>query len=197
MAMKKTTPPPRPGGTGAPRNTSTALGSRKGTKVRKITKVTKPLTKSTVRNPDAPKGTGSGTSVKVITKNETFMKKDKARRDRTGMGRPQNASSFSKGKTVPSGPSATKYKSDRSKTADQTVRGTSARYGASFAELRKRDEMMRSAAGAKGSKPTKVTPKKKAAPAPAPASKQKRRIFAGRGGGMRGGVAGSLDSQIK
>ena len=194
--MKKTTPPPRPGGTGAPRNTSTALGTRKGTKVRKITKVTKPLTKSTVRNPDAPKGTGSGTSVKVITKSETFMKKNKARRDRTGMGRPQNASSFSKGKTVPSGPS-TKYTYNRSAAENQTVKGTSARYGSSFAELRERDRALRSTQS-KGGKPSqKITPKKKAAPAPAPASKQKRRIFVGRGGGMRGGVSGTLDSQIK
>jgi len=195
MAMKKTTPPPRPGGTGAPRNTSTALGSRKGTKVRKITKVTKPLTKSTVRNPDAPKGTGSGTSVKVITKSETFMKKDKARRDRTGMGRPQNASSFSKGKTVPSGPS-TKYTSDRSKAADQTVRGTSARRGSTFAELRERDRALQSTQS-KGGKPSqKITPKKKTEPKPKP--KPKRRIFVGRGGGMRGGAGGGgLFDQIK
>ena len=80
MAMKKSTPPPRPRpGAGSPRGTANpkGYGSRKGTKVTKITKVTKPMKKSVVRNPDAPKPTGPSTGlVKPITKRETFMKKD-------------------------------------------------------------------------------------------------------------------------
>ena len=57
---------------------------KKPTTVRKITKVTKPMTKSAVKNPKAPKATGSGTSVKIITKSETAMKKDKVRSAKTG-----------------------------------------------------------------------------------------------------------------
>jgi hypothetical protein len=206
MAIKKSTPkPPRPGSTRSTAN-PTGRGSRKGTKVRLITKVTKPLTKPTVKNPSAPKGVGSGAapgSVRVITKSESFLKREKAMRERSGRGRSQNSSSYSKTTTIPRGPGtlagypvddSKKYKRDGKGSANQTVRGTDARYGASFVELRKRDETIRSAAG-KGNKPTKITPKKKAE-APKKAA-PKRRLFTGRGrggggGGGIGGIGGGL-----
>jgi hypothetical protein len=51
----------------------------------KITKVTKPLKKATVKNPSAPSASSPrGGGVRVITKNETFMKKETARRTRNG-----------------------------------------------------------------------------------------------------------------
>lgn len=78
MAMKKTTPP-RPGGG---KTSSTALGAKKGTKVVKITKVTKPMTKSAVRNTNAPTSVGAAAprgAVRIITPSETAMKKGKLR----------------------------------------------------------------------------------------------------------------------
>ena len=78
MAMKKTTPP-RPGGS---KTSSTALGAKKGTKVVKITKVVKPMTKSAMRNPNAPTPVGAAAprgAVRVITPSETAMKKGKLR----------------------------------------------------------------------------------------------------------------------
>jgi hypothetical protein len=83
--MKKSTPPRpiRPGATSTTTNPK-GYGSRKGTDVRKITKVTKPMSKSVARNPDAPKPVGSGTSVKVMTKSETAIKKGQAKGVNTG-----------------------------------------------------------------------------------------------------------------
>lgn len=103
MAMKKSTPS-RPGAS-SPRGTANpkGYGSRKGTKVVKITGAKKPLTKGVVRNPDAPKPAPTSGSVKPITKSETFMKKDKARRDRSGIGRPDNTKTFSKNESIPKG----------------------------------------------------------------------------------------------
>lgn len=186
MAMKKSTPPPRPGGTGSPRKSSMELGTRKGTKVRKITKVTKPMTKSVVRNPDAPKPVGAGAprgAVRVITPSETFMKKSKARRDRSGVGRPQNASSFSKGRTVPPGPNSasTKYKSDRGASSEQYLKGVGT-YPPTFAS-RKEEKKKMSSTQSKGAKSNQGVKPKKATP-PAPKPKPKR---FGRGGGLRGG----------
>ena len=208
MAMKKSTPTPpaRPGGSGSKTN-STRLGSRKGTKVRVITGTKRALTKSVVRNPDAPKGVGSGAasgSVRVITKSESMLKREKAMRERTGYGRSMNASAYSKTTTVPRGPKtlagykiddSAKYKADRPGSAKQSVAGTNVGYGATLANVKRRDEKMRSATG-KGNKPTKITPKKKAE-APKKAA-PKRRLFVGRGGGGRGGMlAGGLNDLNK
>jgi hypothetical protein len=199
MAMKKATPP-RPGATGRTAN-PTGLGSRKGTKVTKIVKVTKPLTKSVVRNPDAPKSSMPASGlVKPITKSEGFMKRDKARRDRSGIGRPQNSGSYSKVTTVPRGPStlagfrvddsAKKYKADKVGSANQIVKKSAApKRDANFNQLKTRDSQMRSTQS--GTKPSqKITPKKPATPAPKKTT-PKSRFFGGRGmrggGGMGGG----------
>lgn len=128
---------------------------KKPTVVRKITKVTKPMTKSAVKNPSAPRGTGSGTSVKVITPSETFMKKGKA-----------------KGMNTPPGAKTKNYKSSN---VDKMI--------ANSQTLLKRGTPPAN----KGGKPSQVTPPKKKTP---PAPKQKRRIFTGRGGSMRGGSMG-------
>ena len=76
------------------RETSRKPASQKGT----AGKAAKPVkVNGIVRNPNAPKPSTPSTGlVKPITKSETFMKKDKARRDRSGIGRPQNASAFKK-----------------------------------------------------------------------------------------------------
>jgi hypothetical protein len=76
------------------REVSRKPASRKGT----AGKAAKPVkVNGIVRNPNAPKPSTPSTGlVKPITKSETKMKKDKARRDRSGIGRPQNANAFKK-----------------------------------------------------------------------------------------------------
>lgn len=192
MAMRKTDKPTP--GTGAPQRKYNTVGpARTPSKTPVGRRPTKPVVKvqpkgavkkSAVRNPSAPKPVGSGTSITVLNKGESAMKRGQAGRNRSG-------------KPMPSKSSYKNKLSDSRAKSEQRVKGTPDRGSmSSFNDLKKRDEMMRSAAGGKGNKPTKVTPKKKAE-APKPTVKQKRRIFVGRGGGMRGGVAGSLDSQIK
>lgn len=197
--MRKSTPPPlppRPPRPGGPSTTPGRTASRVPTGKRKpnpVVKVApkKPLTKSTVKNPNAPKGTGSGTSVKVITKSETFMKKAKAASAKTG--------SLPIYKTVTDSMKTAGKKSyantpsDRRAKADQLVKNTPDRYGASFSELRARDAMMRAAAGGK-SKSKGVTPPQKKTPPTPPKPKTKSR-FSGRPGlrgfGGGGGIFGS------
>jgi hypothetical protein len=79
MAAKKSTPA-RPGAS-SPRGTANpkGYGSRKGTKVTKITGSKRALAKGVVRNPDAPKPAPTSGAVKPITKSETFMKKGNAK----------------------------------------------------------------------------------------------------------------------
>jgi hypothetical protein len=192
MAMRKTDKPTP--GTGAPQRKYNTVGpSKTPSKTPVGRRPTKPVVKvqpkgavkkSAVRNPSAPKPVGSGTSITVLNKGESAMKRGQAGRNRSG-------------KPMPSKSSYKNKLSDSRAKSEQRVKGTPDRGAmSSFNDLKRRDEMMRSAAGGKGSKPSqKITPKKKAE-APS-SSKPKRRIFAGRGGGMRGGVAGSLDSQIK
>lgn len=159
--------------------------------VRKITKVTKPMTKPAVKNPSAPTGTGSGTSVKPITKSETFMKKGKAKGSNAG---------GAKGAAVPKGPTwpssvPDKYKTKRGSLLSYMDEQTLKKKGYQSEEGKaKTKEQMRSTQSKTGKPSGKMAPKKTA---PAPKPKPKRKLFIGRGGGMRGGVAGSLDSQIK
>jgi hypothetical protein len=188
--MRKTDKPTP--GTGAPQRKYNTVGpARTPSKTPVGRRPTKPvvkvqpkgvLKKSAVRNPSAPKPVGSGTKVTLLTKSESAMKRDKA------AGRNRSGQSMS-GK---SGTSTKNYKtklSDSRAKSEQRVKGTPDRGSmSSFNDLKKRDEMMRSAAGGKGGKPTKVTPKKKAE---APKKQApKRRFFSGRGGGMRGGAGG-------
>ena len=201
MAIKKSTPKPRPGATSSTAN-PTGRGSRKGTKVRVITGVTRPFKKATVRNPNAPKSIGSGAapgSVRVITSTEGAMKRDKAGRNRSGISKNNRDSS---GKSPKVGgfslkPDSTRYGSaSRGSERFQKIKGTSFGYGMSANDVKARDAMMRGIAGDKGSKPSKVTPKKKAE-APKKAA-PKRRLFVGRGGGGRGGMlAGGLNDLNK
>jgi hypothetical protein len=177
MAIKKKDKPLRPDPTKANYKGTTGKNP-----VVKITKVTKPLKKAVVRNPSAPTAAGPrGGGVRVITKSETFMKKDKARRDRTGVGRPQNASAFKKSSAQDKMPPARRTETQRLIDGTQSFRG----------------RQPRGPVNEKGNKPTKVTPKKKAE---APKKKApKRRLYIGRGGGMRGGIGGGGDmiGQIK
>lgn len=183
--MKKSTPtppkPPRPGGPSAATGrtpSSTPTGRRPSKAVVKV-QPKKPLTKSAVRNPSAPSASSPrGGGVQVITKSETFMKKDKARRDRSGIGRPQNASAFKK--------TDAQSKPMKKSTGNQKlIEGTQYLNSKGYLPLKPGEK---AAGNTKGGKPSKVTPKK-AAPAPKKAA-SKRRIFTGRGGGMRGGMSG-------
>ena len=172
MAINKKDKPLRPDPTKA--NYKGTMGKNP---VVKITKVTKPLKKAAVKNPSAPSAASPrGGGVRVITKSETFMKKDKARRDRTGIGRPQNSSAFKKSDA------ADKPQKPRTET-QKLVDRTGVLNSKGYTQLKPGEK---SAGNTKGGKPTKVTPKKKTPPAP----KQKRRIFTGRGGSMRGGSMG-------
>ncbi len=184
--MRKTVGPPpplpkpsRPGGPSAATSGRTPsrvpTGKRKPNPVVKV-QPKKPLTKSAVRNPSAPSASGPrGGGVRVITKSETFMKKDKARRDRSGIGRPQNASAFKKtdaqGKSI-------KRSTGNQRLIDDTQ----------FVKRNPKGRNVSEMVTNKGNKPSKVTPKKKAE-APKKAT-PKRRLFVGRGGGMRGGAGG-------
>ena len=167
MAMNRKPKPLRPDPTKA--NYKGTMGKNP---VVKITKVTKPFKKATVKNPSAPTAAGPrGGGVRVITKSETFMKKDKARRDRTGVGRPQNASAFKKSSAQDKMPPARRTETQKLIDNTQSFRG----------------RQPRGPVNEKGNKPTKVTPNKKAE---APKPKPKRKLFVGRGGGMRGGSGG-------
>lgn len=159
--------------------------------VRKITKVTRPMRKSVVKNPSAPKATGSGTTVKPITKSETFMKKGKAKGSNAG---------GAKGAAVPKGPTwpssvPDKYKTKRGSLLSYMDEQTLKKKGYQSEEGKaKTREQMRSTQSKTGKPSGKMAPKKKAEPKPKP----KRRIFVGRGGGMRGGAGGGgLFDQIK
>lgn len=192
MAIKKSTPtPPRPPRTSGPGTVPSRTPSKTPTGRRPTKAVVKVrpkgvLKKSVVRNPDAPKPVGSGTSITILSKGESGMKRGQAGRNRSG----QSMSGKSSYKT--------KLSDSRAKS-EQRVKNTPDRGSmSSFNDLKKRDEMMRSAAGGKGGKPSqKITPKKKAE---APKKKApKRRLYIGRGGGMRGGIGGGGDmiGQIK
>ena len=198
MAIKKSTPtPPRPPRTSGPGSVPSRTPSKTPTGRRPTKAVVKVqpkgvLKKSAVRNPSAPKPVGSGTSVTLLNKGESAMKRAKAAgRDRSGNPASGKAKTRTKNYKTSLSQSVTK--------ADQRVKGTPDRGAmSSFNDLKRRDEMMRSAAGGKGSKPSqKITPKKKAE---APKKKApKRRLYIGRGGGMRGGIGGGGDmiGQIK
>lgn len=162
MAMKKKPKPLVPDKSGT---RATVRGEKSTRPVRKITKVGL-LKKPTLKNLTAPKGTGSGAgagSVRVITKSETFMKQEKqnrARRARSG--------SMAASKPTMKQKDYTNTRSDSRAKAEQRVKNTPDRYGASFGELKKRDELMRSAQS-KGNKPSqKITPKKKTPPVQKP-----------------------------
>jgi hypothetical protein len=199
MAMKKTDKPTP--GTGAPQRKYNTVGpARTPSKTPVGRRPTKPVVKvqpkgavkkSAVRNPSAPKPVGSGTSVTLLNKGESAMKRAKAAgRDRSGNSASGKATTPTKNYKTSLSQSVTK--------AEQRVKNTPDRGSmSSFNDLKKRDEMMRSAAGGKSKKSSGVTPKKKAE---APKSaKPKRKLFMGRGGGMRGGVGGGGDmfGQIK
>jgi len=175
MAMNRKPKPLRPSGPTKP-VTKYTIGTPKKPVV-KITKVTRPLKKAAVKNPSAPSASAPrGGGVRVITKSETFMKKDKARRDRSGIGRPQNASAFKK--------TDAQSKPMKKSTGNQKlIEGTQYLNSKGYTELKPGEK---AAANTKGGKPTKVTPKK-STPAPKK-STPKRRIFGGRGGG--GGLFG-------
>ena len=179
MAMNKKPKPLRPDATG----TKAEVRGRMSTKPTVKVKPKAPLTKSVVRNPSAPTAAGPRSGlVRVITKSETAMKKDKARRDRTGVGRPQNASAFKKSSAQDKMPPARRTETQRLIDGTQSFRG----------------RQPKGSVNPKGANKSKgVTPKKKAE-APKQA-KPKRKLFIGRGGGMRGGVGGGGDmfGQIK
>jgi hypothetical protein len=159
-------------------------GAKKPRPVVQITKVKKPMRKSVVRNPNAPKATGSGTTVKPITKSETFMKKGKAK----GMN-----SGSAKNSSVPKGPKfpssvPEKYKTPRRDALSWMDEQRFKKYGYQSDEGKaKTKKAMQSVQS--GKKPSqKIAPKKST---PAPKKKTpKRRLFVGRGGGMRGGAGG-------
>lgn len=147
------------------------------------------LKKSAVRNPKAPKPVGSGTTITLLNKAESMMKRDKAGRNRSGLSS-LNKNTGSRGPSVggfPLKPDSVRYaRSAEEKRAAQfqAVKNTPDRGSmSSFNDLKRRDEMMRAAAGGKGNKPTKVTPTKKTPPTP---PKPKSR-FKGRPG-LRGGM---------
>lgn len=178
MAIKKKDKPLRPDPTKANYKGTTGKNP-----VVKITKVTKPLKKAVVRNPSAPTAAGPrGGGVRVITKSETFMKKDKARSARTG--------TLPLTKTVTDSMKTSGKKSYKASTGNQKLIDNTQAF---------RGRQPRGPVNPKGANKSKgVTPKKKAE-APKSTQKPKRRLFTGRGGGMRGGVGGGGDmfGQIK
>ena len=179
--MKKKPKPLRPDPTKANYKGTTGKNP-----VVKITKVTKPFRKPTVKNPTAPTAAGPrGGGVRVITKSETAMKKDKARSARTG--------TLPLTKTVTDSMKTSGKKSYKASTGNQKlIEGTQQIGKRGYTGLTAAEKK---ALTAKGGKPSKVAPKKKTE-APKQA-KPKRRIFVGRGGGMRGGAGGGLFDQIK
>jgi hypothetical protein len=195
MAMRKTDKPTP--GTGAPQRKYNTVGpSRTPSKTPTGRKATKPvvkvkpkgvLRKSVVRNPKAPKPVGSGTSVTLLNKAESFMKREKA------AGRNRSGGSMNGKSTTPTKNYRTSLSGSVAK-ADQRVKGTADRGRmSSFDELRSRDAQMRAAAGGKGNKPSKVTPKKKAEAPKKPAPKSRflgRTGLRGFGGG--GGLYGNM-----
>jgi len=176
MAMNKKPKPLRPDPTKANYKGNTGKNP-----VVKVTKVTRPLKKATVKNPSAPSAaTPRGGGVRVITKSETFMKKDKARRTRTG--------TLPLYKTVTDSMKTSGKKSYKPSTGNQKlIDATQYIRSKGYTSLTAAEKQ---AANVKGNKPTKVTPKKKAEAPKKPAPK--RRFFTGRGGGMRGGSGGGL-----
>jgi hypothetical protein len=142
--------------------------------------------KSAVKNPSAPKPAGSGTSVKVITKSETAMKKGTAGRNRSGIKSGGTELDYRRGMYITGPGKSTKYVTGQ----DNSLKGVPLKYDA----LKAQDKKMKSTQSSSGKPSQKITPKKKAV---APKPKPKRRLYIGRGGGMRGGVGGTLDSQIK
>ena len=176
MAMNKKPKPLRPDPTKANYKGNTGKNP-----VVKVTKVTRPLKKATVRNPSAPSAAAPrGGGVRVITKSESFMKKDKARRTRTG--------TLPLYKTVTDSMKTSGKKSYKPSTGNQKlIDATQYIRSKGYTSLTAAEKQ---AASAKGNKPTKVTPKKKAEAPKKPAPK--RRFFTGRGGGMRGGSGGGL-----
>jgi len=174
MAINKKPKPLRPDTTG----TKAEVRGRMSTKPTIKVAPKKPLKKAAVRNPSAPSAAGPrGSEVRIITKSESKMKKDKAYRNRTGIGRPQNASAFKK---TDAQSKPIKKSTGNQRFIDDTQQiGKKGYIGLTAAEKK---SLM-----AKGNKPTKVTPKKTA-----PAPKPKRRLYIGRGG-ARGGIGGGGD----
>jgi hypothetical protein len=181
--MRKTDKPTP--GTGAPQRKYNTVGpARTPSKTPTGRKPTKPVVKvqpkgavkkSAVKNPSAPKPVGSGTSVTLLNKAESFMKRQKA------AGRNRSGQSMNGKSPTPTKNYRTSLSGSLSKI-DQSVKGTADRGRmSSFDDLKSRDAQMRAAAGGKGNKPTKVTPKKKTPPTP-PKSRFKSRP------GLRGGM---------
>jgi hypothetical protein len=182
MAMKKKPKPLRPDPSGVKAEVRGRLSTRP---VRQLG-ITGPLKKETIKNPNAPKGTGSGASagsVRVLSKSESFLKREKAMRERSGRGVPMNTTPFKKSDTKSKPYNRT---SPRNTVANASIPSAGGRYAMSFNEYKEYLRIVKSAQP-KIEKPTKTTPKKKTEPKPKP--KPKRKLFVGRGGG-RGGSAG-------
>ena len=206
----KRTDKPTPG-TGAPQRKYNTVGpARTPSKTPTGRKATKPvekvqpkgaLKKSVVRNPKAPKPVGSGTSVTLLKKAESFLKREKAGRNRSGVAA-SNKNTAGRGKTVGGFPLTSdkqrysQTNADRRLKAEQRVKNTPDRGSmSSYNDLKARDAMMRSAAGGKGNKPSGVTPKKKTPPTPPKSGRGGRGGrggFGGRGFGGGGGLYGNM-----
>jgi hypothetical protein len=176
--MNKKPKPLRPSGSTKP-VTKYTIGVPKKPVVM-ITKAKKPLTKSTVKNPSAPSAAAPrGGGVRVITKSETFMKKDKARRTRTG--------TLPLYKTVTDSMKTSGKKSYKPSTGNQKlIEGTQQIAKKGYIGLTAAEKK---AINPKGGKPSKVTPKKNTPPAPKPKGRSGRGMGGlgfGGGGGMFG-----------
>ena len=185
MAIKKKDNPLRPDPSGVKAEVRGRLSTRP---VRQLS-ITGPLKKETIKNPNAPKGTGSGASagsVRVLSKSESFLKREKAMRERSGRGVPMNTTPFKKSDTKSKPYNRT---SPRNTVGNASIAGAGGKYGMNLTDYRESLKKLKSAQP-KIEKPTKTTPKKKTEPKPKP--KPKRKLFVGRGGGMRGGSGGGL-----
>jgi hypothetical protein len=178
MAMKKKDKPLRPDRSG----TKAEVRGRLSTKPVIQLGITGPLKKESIKNPNAPKGTGSGAStgsVRVLSKSESFLKREKAMRERAGIGRPLNAGTFKK---VPVFPKDYTRTSPRNTVENASIKGAGGRYGMSLTEYKEYLRKLKSAQP-KIEKPTKTTAKKKTPPAPKPPKPPRRILGSGMGGG--------------
>jgi len=181
MAMNRKPKPLRPDTTGTKAEVRGRLSTKPTIKV--VPK--SPLKKATVKNPNAPKGAGSdaGTgSVRVLTKSESFLKREKAMREKSGK--------LPITKTVTDSMKTSGKKSYKPSTGNQKlIDATQYIRSKGYTSLTAAEKQ---AANTKGNKPSKVTPKK-SAPAPKPKSGLKGRIGRiGRGGRMGAGGGGGL-----
>ena len=176
MAMKRKDKPLRPDPSRIGADVRGSLSTKKTIMVRPKGR----LSKSVVRNPSAPTAAGPrGGGVRVLTKSESALKKDKARVARTGQ-LPITRTVTDSMKT--SGKKSYKPSTGDQKLIDATQYIRSKGYTSlTAAEKKAANEKMKS----KG-----VTPKKKAE-APKKTT-PKRKLYIGRGGGMRGGYSGLM-----